>query len=220
MASKPPKPGARQMCPTTAQSRAREELRTLSAAWNNLTEEQRVAWDAEARTNRRGGHAARSRRRSGRRLFVKVNSRRLALGLDLLTWPPGPESCKPTPLVRLVITNRGGRIALKVRVSHGSAEGVMVSTWHPLRPGVMVWKKFVRLVPIACPAQRAERHHPALCREVRPAPRWYESLHPHPTDERLHGQHLPGNQCDRSRRVERVRRGKSAVNHSETRAKP
>jgi hypothetical protein len=126
-------------------------MRALSAAWNNLTEEQRVAWDAEAHTNRRGGYAARSRQRSGRRLFVKVNSRRLALGQDLLVWPPGPESCKPIPIARLVITNRGGLIAIKLRFSHGSAAGVMVSAWHPLSPGVMVWRKFVRLGLLPAP---------------------------------------------------------------------
>jgi hypothetical protein len=145
MPPKHPKPAARKKRPTADQRRARDEMCTLSAAWNNLTEEQRQAWNDAARTNRRGGHAARSRRRSGRRLFVKVNSRRLALGQGLLAWPPGPESLRPTPIVQFVITNNGGRIALKVSVSQGQAEGVMVSSWHPVNAGVMVWKKFVRI---------------------------------------------------------------------------
>ena len=126
-------------------------MRTLSAAWNNLTEEQRQAWNDAARTNRRGGHAARSRRRSGRRLFVKVNSRRLALGQGLLAWPPGPESFRPTPTLRFEITNRGGRIALQLSVTDGQAEGVMVSSWHPCNAGVMVWKKFVRIGLLPAP---------------------------------------------------------------------
>ena len=146
MAGKRRKPGARKKAPTPDQRRAREEMRALSAAWNDLTEEQRQAWDGASRANRRGGVAARSRRRSGRRLFFKANSRRLALRQDLLTDPPGPGTVCPIPIVRLVITNHGGRIALKVRLSSGRAEGVMVSSWHPCNPGVMVWNKFIRIV--------------------------------------------------------------------------
>src|ERR1039458_3116108 len=97
MASKQGKPAARKKAPTAEQRHAWEEMRALSAAWNNLTEEQRQAWNDAARTNRRGGLAARSRRRSGRRLFVKVNSRRLALGQGLLAWPPGPARLGPPP---------------------------------------------------------------------------------------------------------------------------
>jgi hypothetical protein len=152
MPPKHPKPAARKKRPTADQRRARDEMCTLSAAWNNLTEEQRQAWNDAARTNRRGGHAARSRRRSGRRLFVKVNSRRLALGQGLLAWPPGPESFTSTPTLRFVITNLGGRIALKLSVTAGQPQGVMVSSWHPCNAGVTVWDKFVRIGLLPPPA--------------------------------------------------------------------
>ena len=145
MASKKRKPGARKKVPTPDQRCAREEMRTLSAAWNDLTEEQRQGWVDESRANRRGGVAARSRRRSGRRLFFRANSRRLALKQNLLTDPPESGTVCPFAIVRLVITNHGGRIALKVQLSSGRAEGVMVSSWHPCNPGVMVWNKFVRI---------------------------------------------------------------------------
>ena len=151
MASKQRKPDARKKGPTADQRRAWADMCTLSAAWNDLTEEQRQAWNAEARTNRRGGLAARSRQRSGRRLFVKVNSRRLALGQELLPDPPGDESFRPTPIGRFVITNHRGRIALKLSVPDGQAEGVMVSSWHPCNAGVMVWKKFVRIGLLPAP---------------------------------------------------------------------
>ena len=152
MARKQSKPGARKKGPTADQRRAWADMCMLSAAWNDLTEEQRQAWNAEARTNRRGGLAARSRQRSGRRLFVKVNSRRLALGQGLLAWPPGPESFRAAPTVRFAITDRGGRIALNLSVTAGQAEGVMVSSWHPCNAGVMVWKKFVRIGLLPPPA--------------------------------------------------------------------
>ena len=151
MASKRRKPGARKKAPTPDQRRAREEMRTLSAAWNDLTEEQRQAWNGESRANRRGGLAARSRRRSGRRSFFKANSHRLALRQDLLTDPPGSGSVCPFPIVRLVITNHGGRIALKLRLSSGRAEGVMVSASRPCNAGVTVGRKFCRIGLLPAP---------------------------------------------------------------------
>jgi hypothetical protein len=145
MAAKKAKPGARKKAATPDQRRAREEMRTLSVAWNHLTEEQRQAWDGESRANRRGGVAARSRRRSGRRLFFKANSRRLALKQDLLTDPPRLGTVCPIPIARLVITNHAGRIALKVRLASGRGEGVMVSATRPCSAGVMVGRKFCRI---------------------------------------------------------------------------
>ena len=126
-------------------------MRILSAAWNDLTEEQRLAWDMTARKDRRGGLAARLRRRSGRRAFFKANFRRLALREGLLTDPPGAGNACSTPLARLVITNRGGRIALKVRLAFGHAEGIMVSSWQACNAGAMVWKKFVRIGLLPAP---------------------------------------------------------------------
>ena len=151
MASKKPKADARKNVPTPDQRRAREEMSLLSAAWNDLTDDQREAWYVKARTNRRGGRRARARRRSGRRLFFKANFRRLALKQELLSDPPQQESFCPTPLVRLVITNRAGRIALKLRLTVGQAEGVMVSASRPLNAGVMVCRKFTRIGLLPAP---------------------------------------------------------------------
>ena len=151
MANKKHKAGARKDTPTPDQLRAREEMSTLSAAWNNLTDEQREAWGAYARADRRGSRVPRARRRSGRRLFFRVNSHRLALKQELLTDPPGPEGFHPTPWVRLLITNRAGRITLKLYLAHGRAEGVMISSWHPCNAGAMVWNKFVRIGLLPAP---------------------------------------------------------------------
>ena len=151
MASKQHKPGARQKRPTAGQRRARADMRALAAAWNGLTEKQREAWNETAHKNRRGGCTGDGRPSTGRRLFTKANSRRLALSQDLLADPPGEDSFRPMPVVRLVITNCGGRIALKLRVAGGPTEGVMVSSWHPVSSGVMVWEKFVRIGPLPAP---------------------------------------------------------------------
>jgi hypothetical protein len=161
MASKQPKAGARMKVPTPDQLRAREEMRTLAAAWNSLTEEQREAWCVASRADRRGSRAARARRRTGRGLFFKVNSRRLALKQGLLADPPDAGNYYPTPRVRLVITNHAGHVSLKVYLAHDRAEGVMVSSWRPCNPGAMVWDKFVRLELLQAP-------HRGMCDITRP----------------------------------------------------
>ena len=145
MASKKHKAHARKDAPTPDQLRARTEMCVLAAAWNDLTDEQREAWEVEARTSRRGSRAARSRLRTGRRLFFKANSHRFALGQDLLLKPPGSESICPAPMARLLITNHAGRIVLKLRVIFGPADAVMVSASRPLNAGVMMCGRFTRI---------------------------------------------------------------------------
>lgn len=151
MARKKRKAGARKKAPTPAQRRAQSEMRTLSAAWNDLTDEQREAWERKARKNRRGGWAARRRRRSGRRLFFKANFHRLALKQDLLADPPASGTFCAAPSVQLVITNHAGRIVLKLRVSGAPAEGVIVSASRPENAGVMVCRRCVRIGPLPAP---------------------------------------------------------------------
>jgi hypothetical protein len=145
MAAKPSKQASPAKTPTADQRRAHAEMRLLSAAWNDLTDEQRQAWATYSRHDRRGGRAARSRQRSGRRSFCKANFHLLALGQPLLADPPAKGSYCPAPLLKLFIPNRAGRIALKLRVLQGSTEGVMLSSWHPCSRGTMVWKKFARI---------------------------------------------------------------------------
>jgi hypothetical protein len=145
MAAKPHKPAPGAKKPTPDQHRARTEIAILSAAWNNLTDEQREGWARFAQSDRRGGLAARRRRRTGRTAFFRVNSRRFAAWQDLLDFPPWAAGCCTTPLVRLIITHRAGLLSLKVRLSGGPAEGLMISSCRPCNPGVMVCPKFTRI---------------------------------------------------------------------------
>lgn len=153
MASKQPKAGSPAKRPTGEQLRVQSETSMLAAAWNALADEQRQLWGERARTNRRGGRAARYHLRSGRRLFFRVNSHRLALRLPLLADPPGPGGYVQAPLVKLVITNRAGRITLKLKVFGGDPHGVMVSSWHPVSPGTMTCRNFVRIGPLPPPVR-------------------------------------------------------------------
>jgi hypothetical protein len=79
-----------------------------SSAWEYLSDEQRLLWNVAAKTWRM----------SGQRYFVKINARRLWNGLELVTEPPKPARYElRRVLKRLVITNRRGRITLKLEVS-------------------------------------------------------------------------------------------------------
>lgn len=80
MAGKKRKPGMGREVSTPDQRRAWSDCGQVSAAWARITEEQRKAWNAYARENRKGSHLGRRRRPSGQRVFVKVNLRRKALG--------------------------------------------------------------------------------------------------------------------------------------------
>jgi len=151
MAGRPHNPSKPKKAPTPDQRRAQKELSMLAKAWNDLQDDERQAWDEESRRYRRGGRAARHRRRNGRRLFFKANFHRLALNQPLLAHPNEAGEYCHMPLVQLVITNHAGRIVLRLRVSGGPTDGVMVSSWHPLNADVMVWRKFVRIGPLPPP---------------------------------------------------------------------
>ena len=84
-------------------------------------------------------------------MFFKANFHRLALDQSLLAHPNEAGKSCDLPLVQLVITNHAGRPLIRLRVSGGPTEGIMVSSWHPLNAGVMVWRKFVRLGPLPPP---------------------------------------------------------------------
>jgi hypothetical protein len=153
MASKPNQTCQLPRPPTGEQLRVQSETTILSAAWNALTEEQRVAWCGRARENRRSGAKAGKRSCTGRMLFFRVNSHRLALRQPLLADPPDEGDYVSLPEVKLVITNRAGRITLKLKVSGGDPHGVMVSSWHPVSPGTMICRNFVRIGPMPPPVR-------------------------------------------------------------------
>jgi hypothetical protein len=153
MKGKQKKTGSPAKPPTGEQLRVQSETKILSAAWDALAEEQRLAWCDRAKTNRRGGRATRLRLRNGRRLFFRVNSHRIALRQPLLADPPDEGDYASLPEVKLVITNRASRTTLKLKVSGGDPHGVMVSSWHPVSPGTMICRNFVRICPMPPPVR-------------------------------------------------------------------
>ena len=121
MAGKP-RPGGRRTRRRSADQRAwNAAVGRASIAWEYLSDEQRRLWNI----------GAKAWRMSGQRYFVKINARRLWNGLELLTEPPAPRQYDVKRILkRLVITNRRGRIALKLEVS--PVPGARYSVWGSL----------------------------------------------------------------------------------------
>ena len=110
-----------------------------SSAWEYLSDEQRRLWNV----------AAKELRTNGQRHFVGINARRLWNGQDVLTEPPGPtRHDSKRVLKRLVITNRRGRIVLKLQVS--PVRGARYTVWgsRPCNRGLSGAPKCPRLGPL------------------------------------------------------------------------
>jgi len=102
--------------------------------WEELTDEERLAWHVDAK----------DRRTTGIRYFRSVNLRRLRRGEELARVPPRPRTFNPKPLLkRLYIFNRGGRVRLMVAVSRVPTEPTTVWGSRPCNRG---WAK-----PDKCP---------------------------------------------------------------------
>ena len=113
-----------------------------SMAWEYLSDEQRRLWNV----------AAKELRTNGQRHFVGINARRLWNGQDVLTEPPGPtRHDSKRVLKRLVITNRRGRIVLKLEVS--LVPGARYTVWgsRPCNLGVGRCFNCPRLGPLPTP---------------------------------------------------------------------
>jgi hypothetical protein len=151
MATKQHSNGKPKKRPSAAQRRAWSDMRTISDAWNKLTEAQRLTWEEADHTNRRGSRAPGKRRRSGRRLFTKVSFKRLALGQELLKVAPGSDTDTAIPIMHFGIINEVGTVSLLLGGFEGETEGVMVSSWRAVNAGVMKWSDFSHLGLLPAP---------------------------------------------------------------------
>ncbi len=117
-------------------------LARASRAWEDLTDEQRLVWNNEAKT----------RRTSGQRLFTGINARRFYDGLEVLTGLPRPASYSPTRILKqLLITNQRGRITLKLELASVPTARFTVWASRPCHCGLSVCDKCPRLGPLPPP---------------------------------------------------------------------
>jgi hypothetical protein len=134
------------VCPanprTPVQQAHRNNVRAVSARWRTLTAEQRAAWSVAAAKNDLVNEAGRQVRLNGQNLFVSLNTRRADLGLAQFDLPPAKPVFDPNPVVELAITNTGGKITLKLRVSSPPAQYTLVQGARPVGNAVRCVQHF------------------------------------------------------------------------------
>ncbi len=78
------------------------------AAWENLSDEERLVWDVQGSL----------RRMKGVNYFKQVNLRRVRRGDDLVRVPPQPKPLDAKPILKkLHLRNRDGKISLELELS-------------------------------------------------------------------------------------------------------
>ena len=142
MAGKPRKGVRRRKGRSAAQREWNAAVGRASKAWEDLSDEQRRAWNV----------AGKSRRTSGHRYFTGINAPRFRDGQEPLTAPPAPAAYGGKRIVRqLVISNRGGRITLGLEVCQ--VPSVRITLWgsRPCKRGVSAGIKCPRLGELPAP---------------------------------------------------------------------
>ena len=136
---------------TTAQRRARDNMRTFSRLWNQFTEAQRVAWCAAATNVLSRPKLGKSRPLDGQKFFNKINTVLAICGREPLLDPPPRPEFGPNPVVALTATNGPGAIALKLSLSEAPKEDIMVFASPPCNAGRSYCSNFgfIGLLPAA-----------------------------------------------------------------------
>ena len=127
---------------TPQQQGHRSNLRTVLRRWRTLSAEQRAAWCGVAAKHDFITETDRTMRLNGYNFFASLNTRRADLDLPQFDLPPAEPVFSPNPVAELVITNTGGRIALKLRVPSPPAQYTLVQGAVPVRTGVRFVQHF------------------------------------------------------------------------------
>jgi hypothetical protein len=127
---------------TPDQQLNRSTFGAVSSRWRNLNSEQHAAWRVAAANRDFLTETGRRVRLHGYNLFVSLNNRRAELGLPQFDLPPAEPVFSPNPVAELVITNSGGKITLKLRVSSPPAPYTLVQGAAPVRTGVRCVQHF------------------------------------------------------------------------------
>ena len=109
---------------TLSQRTVRAHLTICAQNWAKLTEVQRAAWTAAAKTQNAKSRCGTTGALTGSNLFTKVNAVNLEVGNSVVNDPPIKPAFELSPVTGLTITNTGGTIALKLNVPTAFAQGV------------------------------------------------------------------------------------------------
>ena len=127
---------------TPAQQAHRNNIRAVSARWRTLTPEQRAVWSVAAAKNEFTDEEGHRLRLNGYNFFVSLNTRRADLDLSQFDLPTAKPVFDPNPVVEVAITNTGGTITLKLRVSRPPAQYTLVQGARPVGTAVRCVQHF------------------------------------------------------------------------------
>jgi hypothetical protein len=137
--------------PTADQAESWAEFGWITKAWQDLTDEQRQAWNVRCSQAKTKSRLGKRWSLTGQTFFGRVNNSRPGFKKGLVTDPPPIGPTGPNPVGNLVITNRGGRPALKLEVAGPLATDIMVYASRPCSRGRSKWFKFIRLCLLPAP---------------------------------------------------------------------
>jgi hypothetical protein len=136
---------------TPAQLRSRSTLGHVAPRWRGLTDEQRTAWTA-------GGQKIHSRPRLGQsgpltgcQFFTMLNCNLASIGLEQVVLPTERPSFGANPVGKLVITNTGGEVDLKLAVRGTPTRYTIVLGTKPCSAGISYATHFVILGLLPAP---------------------------------------------------------------------
>ena len=109
------------------------------------------AWNARCGEARSKSRMGKRWSLTGQTLFDRVNNSRSGFRKGLVMDPPPIGQTGPNPVGKFLITNRGGRIALKLEVTGPLTTDIMVCASRPCRRGRSKGFKFMRLCPLPAP---------------------------------------------------------------------
>jgi hypothetical protein len=127
---------------TSDQQINRNQFGAVSSRWRTLFPQQQAAWRDATADRYFVTESGRRVRQRGYNFFVRLNARRVQLGLPQFDLPPAEPVFSPNPVAELVITNTGGEITLKLRVPSPPAQYTLVQGPAPVRTGVRCVQHF------------------------------------------------------------------------------
>jgi hypothetical protein len=137
--------------PSALQKQMRAEFGDVSKAWEDLTDEQRQIWNTRHREAKSKSRLGQRWALTGQTWFMSINKSRKAFGLPFLKTPPARAHFRRNPVIRLIITNDRGRIALKLQLAEPPTAPIMVFGARPCNRGVSKCFKCPRLGPLPSP---------------------------------------------------------------------
>jgi hypothetical protein len=127
------------------QQRGSAAFTEVMRAWEELADEERLAWSMEGKDHRT----------SGVRHFKRINIRRLRRGEQLARVPPPSKPYDGRPLLkRLLIQNRHGRLILKLELRRSPTAPTTVWGARPCNRGLARPDKCPRLGWLPAPKRR------------------------------------------------------------------